>query len=162
MLGTTPALGASNMSHVANFGLYSIHSIMEFVSRHATVVATVLIPIGTILAMFACMMPGTNDRTSVTRDPPRYDPANESRYTFRTYSRDVMYWSVYNYNLNPAQKVTAIILQLRGSARDLADSIPPDALLHGVVVNGAQIDPVTNLMHRLTERFGQLGEEMQL
>ena len=70
MLGTTPALGASNMSHVANFGLYSMHSIMEFVSQHATVVATVLIPIGTILAMFACMMPGPNDRASVTRDPP--------------------------------------------------------------------------------------------
>ena len=36
MLGTTPALGASNMSHVANFGLYSMRSIMEFVSQHAS------------------------------------------------------------------------------------------------------------------------------
>ena len=162
MLGTTPAHGASNMSHVANFGLYSPYSIMEFVSRHAVVVATIVIPIGTILAMFACMMPGPNDRASVTRDPPRFDPAHEERYSFRTYSRDVMLWSIYNYNLNPAMKVAAVALQLRGSARRLADSIPPDALVHGVVVNGVQIDPMTNLMHRLAERFGQLGEEMQL
>ena len=37
-----PALRASDMSDVANFGLYSSHSIMEFVSRHAVVAATVL------------------------------------------------------------------------------------------------------------------------
>ena len=73
-----------------------------------------------------------------------------------------MLWSVYNYNLNPAQKVVVCILQLRGSARVLADTIPPDALIHGVIVNGAQIDPMTNLMHRLAERFAPLGEEMQL
>ena len=111
---------------------------MEFVSQHATVVAADLIPIGTILAMFACMMPGPNDRASVTRDPPRYDPANESRYSFRQYSRDVMLWSVYNYNLNPAQKVVVCILQLRGSARTLADTIPPDALINGVVLIGSR------------------------
>ena len=73
-----------------------------------------------------------------------------------------MYWTVLNHNMNPAQKAAAVAMKLRGSAARLAESIPPQILVNGAVINGVQIDPMSYIMHTLSEHYARLGEEQQL
>ena len=53
-------------------------------------------------------------------------------------------------------------MRLKGSARRLPNSIPPHILVNGTIVNGVQIDPMSYIMHSLSENFMRLGEEQQL
>ena len=72
-----------------------------------------------------------------------------------------MLWSI-AVDLPPARKAALVILNLRGQAQRLAMSIPPQALVNGGLINGAQVDALTFLMHSLSERYAPLGEESRL
>ena len=96
------------------------------------------------------------------RNPPSWGPEMESRYPFRHWSRDVMVWSVLNSDLDSRRKCAAVILQLRGGAQELVRGLPPHAILQGGLINDVAVDPMTFLMHSLSERYSQLGEETRL
>jgi hypothetical protein len=136
-------------------------TIMHFLSNHIRAIAVVLIPVTTVLAMFACMMAGQG-QTSNLRDPPIWDPAMSSSYPFRDWSRDILLWSTLNGNMNSAQKAAAVSLKLRGSAKRLARNIPPQVMINGGLIQGVQLDPMGYLMHVLSEPFARLGEEQNL
>ena len=93
-------------------------SLMQLLSNHIELIAVVVVPIATVLIMFACMMAGQGQASNI-RDPPTFDPAHASTYPFRRYTRDLMYWTVLNHNMNPAQKAAAVAMKLRGSAARL-------------------------------------------
>ena len=95
------------------------------------------------------------------RTPPRWQPENEATYPFETYCQDIILWSMVT-DLQPYQQCAAIIQQLGGQARELARQMRPQELLHGGVINGVQVDPVTLLFHGLSARFAQLGEETRM
>jgi len=52
-------------------------------------------------------------------------------------------------------------MRLAGGAADLVETIPPQASIGGGI-NGVNVDPMTYLMHALSERYAQLGEEARL
>ena len=65
-------------------------------------------------------------------------------------------------DLAPHQQAAAIVMRLGGAARELARTISPQELVHGGVVNGVQLDPVSYILHGLYQRFAQLGEKSRL
>ena len=85
----------------------------------------------------------------------------ESTTPFRHWTRDILVWSIPS-PLNVQRKCAAVVLALRGTAAELARGLPAQALLHGGQINGQAADPMTFLMHALSERFSQLGEETRL
>ena len=95
------------------------------------------------------------------RTPPSWGPEVAERYPFRHWARDVLVWSILT-DLDARRKAAAVILQLRGGAQELVRSLPPQAIIAGGVINGTQVDPMTFLMHALSERYSQLGEETRL
>ena len=64
--------------------------------------------------------------------------------------------------MDASRKAALVGMQLRGSAQELFRTIPPAALINGGFVNGAQVDPLTFLLHALSERFAALGDEVRL
>ena len=92
------------------------------------------------------------------RTPPAWGPEVAERYPFRHWARDVLVWSILT-DLDARRKTAAVILQLRGGAQELVRSLPPQAIIAGGVINGTAVDPMTFLMHALSERYAQLGEE---
>jgi len=94
------------------------------------------------------------------RKPPTWNPANES-YSFRAYVTDLMLWIMLT-DLSPPQQASAIILQLEGTAREVARTIQPNEILFGGVINGQQLDPVSYVITGLYGRFGQLEEETRI
>ena len=110
--------------------------------------------------MFVChMFPGAGG--NAFRTPPAWGPEQESTYPFRQWSRDVLLWSIAS-DMEPARKAAAVMLTLRGAARELSRQIPPQAVVAGGLINGVQVDPLTYVMHALQERFGNLGEEIRV
>ena len=105
------------------------------------------------------MYPGSSN--SNNRTPPSWGPELGDRYPFRTWARDVMIWSILT-DLDSRRKCAAVILQLRGGAQELARQMPPQAIIHGGIINGTAVDAMTFLMHKLTESYSQLGEETRL
>lgn len=95
------------------------------------------------------------------RTPPAWGPEMADRYPFRTWARHVLIWSILT-DLDARRKAAAVILQLRGGAAELIESLPPQAIIAGGVINGVNVDPMTFLMHALSERYAQLGEETRL
>ena len=83
------------------------------------------------------------------------------RYPFKHWARDVLVWSILT-DLDARRKAAAVILQLRGGAQELVRALPPQAILAGGVINGVAVDSMTFLMHALSERYSQLGEESRL
>ena len=47
-------------------------------------------------------------------------------------------------------------------AREFVGEWPPQILIQGGLINGMQAPPMTFLMHSLSERYSQLGEETRL
>ncbi|CAE8619736.1 unnamed protein product [Polarella glacialis] len=125
---------------------------------------TVATPCGVLLIVFY-MQPGQGRGGQGTnvgyRTPPSWGPEMEARYPFRHWSRDVLVWTILT-DMDPARKAAAVILQLRGGAEELARGLPPQAIVAGGLINGVQADPMTFLMHSLSERYAQLGEETRL
>ena len=91
------------------------------------------------------------------RRPPAWGPEMESRYSFRHWARDIMVWSILNSDLDARRKCAAVILELRGGAEELVRGLPPQAIMAGGVVNGVAVDPMTYVLHALSERFPHLG-----
>ena len=82
-------------------------------------------------------------------------------YSFKRWSRDIMVWSIYS-DLDASRKAAAIVMALQDSAGEFATTIPGPALVQGGMVNGVHVDPMTFLMHALTEKYGQMAEEQRL
>ena len=93
--------------------------------------------------------------------PPQWDPAWNDRLPFRRWARKVQTWSM-AVDLPPSRKANLIVLALQGQAQRLAESLPPQALIQGGLVNGHQVNAFTYLMHTLAERYAPLGEETRL
>ncbi len=107
------------------------------------------------------MRPGEERDTTSHRVPPRWNPEQESTYSFRNYMIDVMLWSMLT-DLAPYQQAAAIILRLGGAARELARTLTPLEIAQGGVINGQALDPVSYILYGLHARFAQLGEETRL
>lgn len=97
-----------------------------------------------------------------SRTPPAWGPEMEARYSFQDWSRDIMVWSILNADLDSRRKCAAVTLQLRGGAQDMVRGLPPQAMMASGIINGVVVDPMTFLMHALSERYAQLGEETRL
>ena len=52
--------------------------------------------------------------------------------------------------------------RLTGAARELAKTLTPNEAMHGGVVNGQPMDPVSYLLFGLEARFAQLADETRL
>jgi hypothetical protein len=63
---------------------------------------------------------GHGHRPALRRDPPAWSPEREASYPFRFWTQDLLAWAILATDIDPAQQTAAIILQLSGSARDLA------------------------------------------
>ncbi|CAE8605145.1 unnamed protein product [Polarella glacialis] len=130
----------------------------------AAYACTVVGPFGVLLIVIF-MQPGQGRNGAGTnvgyRTPPSWGPELEARYPFRHWSRDVLVWTILT-DMDAARKAAAVILQLRGGAEELARGLPPQAIVAGGLINGVQADPMTFLMHSLSERYAQLGEETRL
>jgi len=104
------------------------------------------------LSIVGYMMPGGGggaDTSSNYRVPPRWSPDQErSGYTFRNYVTDLSLWVMLT-DLAPHQQAAAIVMRLGGAARDLARTISPQELMHGGVVDGVQLDPVSLVAYGL-------------
>ncbi len=126
--------------------------------NHSTLamVAGLLLP-ASICAYPACMVPGRPGQLN----PPSWGPDQRS-YPFRTWTRDVLIWSVAVSDWDPSRKAASLAMRLTGPAQDYVRAMPPATLINGGMINGVQTDPLTYLIHSLCERFGQLGEEQQL
>ena len=127
---------------------------------------TVLLRTHTILAFLAAasilvFMIGGGAANVGHRTPPAWGPELVERYPFRTWARHVLVWSILT-DLDARRKAAAVILQLRGGAAELVESPPPQAIIAGGAINGVNVDPMTFLMHALSERYAQLGEETRL
>eukprot|EP00974_Lingulodinium_polyedra_P028328 2732819-Lingulodinium_polyedra.AAC.1 len=61
----------------------------------------------------------------------------ESSYSFRHWTRDIALWR-FSTDIAEAKQAPAIVLQLRGAARDMAQDIDLGNLTHGgrLIVNG--------------------------
>ncbi|CAK9099803.1 unnamed protein product [Durusdinium trenchii] len=134
--------------------VHAVSASASFVARSRVFVYVMLLAsIGAILCMmqpFAASM----------RLPPRYDPSDPSQ-TFRTWSQDLMLWSISS-ELQPHQQAAMIISQLSGPARELARSITPQEVFQGGVHNGNHLDPVSYLAQGLASRFAPLDDETRL
>ena len=60
------------------------------------------------------------------------------------------------------QQSAAIMFRLTGAARELARTLTPNEVIHGGVVNGQPMDPVSYLLVGLETRFAQLADETRL
>ena len=110
-----------------------------------------------ICSSVQCMIPGS----AVPRMPPSWGPDMESRYPFRQWSHDVLTWSIAA-DGDPSRKAALLAMSMKGTAYEFVRTLPPLTLVHGGLINGAQADPLTYLMHALAERFAALGEELRL
>ena len=101
--------------------------------------------------------PGGGAQSS--RLPPRWEPA--SNVSFRSWTQDLMLWTISS-DLQPHQQCALIISQLGGAARDVARTLTPNEVYAGGFVNGQQVDPITYLLHGLSQRFAPLDDELRL
>ena len=93
------------------------------------------------------------------RVPPVYNPEDDRRYTFRQYLEDVGYWCVMT-DLPLHQQAVALATRLQGQAREIAALIPMAELVAGVTLpDGTVVDPVSNLLAHLQQRFAAYPEE---
>ena len=114
-------------------------------------------------AMMVCHMmhPGGNANGGSGQSPPVWGPHMQERYPFREWSRNIMVWSIL-VDFPPPRKAAWVVMNLRGGAAQLAAAVPPQALINGGLINGVAVDPMTFLMHSLSERYSPLGEETRI
>jgi len=112
-----------------------------------------------ICSLVSCMQ--NTGGSGEPRGPKPWGPEMEERYPFRHWNRDVLYWSIASTHSN-TRKAACVLMSLRGAAEEFARMYPADAITGGGIINGINTDPLTYLMHTLSERFSQLGEETRL
>ena len=82
-------------------------------------------------------------------------------YSFRAYVTDLTLWVMLT-DLQPHQQAAAVIMRLRGSARELGRTITADEIMNGGVINGQALGPVPYIIAGLQARFALLDEEARL
>ena len=95
------------------------------------------------------------------RIPPSWGPEQESTYSFRAFTTDINIWVALT-DLLPHQQSAAIIFRLTRAAMGMAMSLTPNELIHGGVVNGQPMYPVSHLLIGHETRFAQLADEAML
>ena len=95
------------------------------------------------------------------RIPPSWSPENEANYSFRAWMTDITIWVMLT-DLRPHQQAAAIVMQLGGSAKEQGRMMSPQEIMHGGILNGVQVDPVTYLLGGLHAKFSALEEESRL
>ena len=109
-------------------------------------------------------IPGGNIMLNQLRDmrrrvPPVYNPETDRTYRFRQYVQDVGIWSMMT-DLAPHQQAAALIARLQGHARELALLLPAHEVAAGrIAPDGSYIDPVSNLLAKLAQRFAPFEDE---
>ena len=73
-----------------------------------------------------------------------------------------MVWGILAADLDPSQQCAAIVGQLHGSARELADALSWQELTQGGQIGGQQLDPVTFLLTQLAAHYAPFGEEQRV
>ena len=58
-----------------------------------------------------------------------------------------------------AQQATSIQLALRGAAQTWAINLPQEIMTRGGIINGRQTDPISYIVHCLSQRWGQPDDE---
>ena len=116
----------------------------------------------TLLLMFPSGNGGGGGHAGRGRTPPAWSPEREATYPFRHWMQDLLAWSVLSTDMDPAQQAAAIVLQLGGTARDLARNLSYEELTRGGTANGQTVDPVTYLLTHLATNFAPLGEEARV
>ena len=95
------------------------------------------------------------------RGPPIWGPHMQDQFPFRRWTREVMLWSIRE-EMPAARKAAWVATNLRGGAKELIDTLPPQAILNGGLINGVNVAPMTFLLHSLSERYSALGEESRM
>ena len=91
--------------------------------------------------------------------PHVYNPETDRAYSFRRYVPDIGLWGMMT-DLSPHQQCAAIITRLQGQAREIANLIPAHEVAAGILTpDGQHVDPVSNLMGRLAQRFAPFEDE---
>lgn len=137
--------------------------IRENVSRSTIrirIVCLSLAAIATISTLWL-MMPAGPHGPNNHRYPPRWEPGLEGSLPFRTWLQDLLLWTITT-DLEPHRQAAAIIAQLGGAARELARTLSPQEIFNGGIVNGQHLDPVSFLIHGLSERFSPLDDEIRV
>ena len=116
--------------------------------------------IATMSTLWLMMPAGPQGHTN-HRNPPRWEPGLEGSLPFRTWLQDLLLWTITT-DLEPHRQAAAIIAQLGGAARELARTLSPQEIFNGGVVNGQHLDPVSFLIHGLSERFSPLDDEIRV
>ena len=115
------------------------------------IVCLSLAAIATISTLWLMMPTGPHGPNN-HRYPPRWEPGLEGSLPFRTWLQDLLLWTITT-DLEPHRQAAAIIAQLGGAARELARTLSPQEIFNGGIVNGQHLDPVSFLIHGLSERF---------
>ena len=93
------------------------------------------------------------------RIPPVYNPETDRNYPFRNYVEDVGLWTMMT-ELPAHQMAPTLVARLQGEAREVASQIPTEQLVAGVILqDGSYVDPVSNLIAYLGQRFAAYPEE---
>ena len=96
----------------------------------------------------------TSQPATAKPQPPYWDPAYESKYSFRQYVTHMQRWVILT-DLQPHQQAAMVLQNLGGAAQQLIDALPPSELCGGATVNGVALDPVSNILLKLHHRFAQ-------
>ena len=155
--GASAAVRSSTMQapHGPHIALPALH--LQIPKTLLVLGLGLILTLAVVVGYLCLMMPGTNGQ----RLPPAWDPSRQSQYPFRQWTQDLLVWSIAT-DMDASRKAALVGMQLRGSAQELFRTIPPAALINGGFVNGAQVDPLTFLLHALSERFAALGDEVRL
>jgi hypothetical protein len=86
----------------------------------------------------------------------------ENSYSFKTWTRDLLLWTIANGDIEPHRQAAMILGQLKGAAQTLTREIPINIIMNGGVLNGNHVDGPTYILNLLSERYAQLGEESRL
>jgi hypothetical protein len=131
--------------------------------RGRTVLIMIMINALLCTTLTVCMQPGS---TGGARQPPAWGPDMEHRgensYSFKTWTRDLLLWTIANGDIEPHRQAAMILGQLKGAAQTLTREIPINIIMNGGVLNGNHVDGPTYILNLLSERYAQLGEEARL
>ena len=74
------------------------------------------------LALTGMMQGARGARLARIPDPPSWNPDSANAMPYRTWTQRLMVWGILAADLDPSQQCVAIVCQLHGSARELADA----------------------------------------
>eukprot|EP00975_Prorocentrum_lima_P029929 6278566-Prorocentrum_lima.AAC.1 len=89
----------------------------------------------------------------------------EHTYSFKNWARDISLWTMVT-ELPAEKQAVAVVLQLKGSARDMVADTPAEILQRGgrLVVDGDErhFHPVPYIIALLARRYEPLAEELAI